>query len=556
MEGGFAPGTVLVGKYRVDGVLARGGMGSVVRVTDLASGEPLAIKTMLPEIAANPEYQARFQREAHAVRGLRSEHIARVLDTGSLADGSPYIAMEYLRGMDLAEDFRRRLLRPGEVVDFVLQACAGLAEAHARQIVHRDIKPSNLFLTARADGTPLIKILDFGISKAPIYVAGLASTRTNLVMGTPEYMSPEQMKTAKETDPRGDIWSLGVVLYEGLMGRRPFQAETYPALVLAVSQAPTPPMAPRIPRRLQAVVLRCLAKDREARFSTIAELAAALAPFAWNRREAAMCVARARLTLRRPADAETTRVIRVRSRARMVAGALLFCGAIALLVVAGVLLAGRLRSGSAGEAVGSAATRSSATEQGDTEQGHTEQGDTGASRDRGAPVVTDPQVIAEAARSCDELAASHRWRELTRCATHLGEIGAANLAERFADLARKENASQYTAESIRRLVEEHNFRSAERALLGFDRSSAYWSSLSSDFARAEDAEVDDVAQRARGAATARACVTLRPEVAREAAETTGRVYAMLATLRCRGDGQLLLGSTVKNKPRSVGLIDI
>src|SRR5262249_6045169 len=149
------------------------------------------------ELAADPELKARFFREAQAAERLRSEHVARVVDVGILPDGSPYIAMQYLQGVDLADELRRRMLRAGEAVDYILQACVGLAEAHANGIVHRDIKPSNLFLTTRDDRSPLIKILDFGISKAPILMSGLTSTRSDVVMGTPAYMSPEQMKGAK-----------------------------------------------------------------------------------------------------------------------------------------------------------------------------------------------------------------------------------------------------------------------------------------------------------------------------------------------------------------------
>ncbi|HSR98245.1 MAG TPA: serine/threonine-protein kinase, partial [Kofleriaceae bacterium] len=190
----FPAGSVLLGKYRVESVLGCGGMGSVFRVLHLQTGETLALKTMLPGLGVDPEMKARFLRESQAASRLRGEHVARVTDSGTLPDGSPYMAMEYLHGVDLAEYLRRRLLRPSEVVDLILQACVGLAEAHANQIVHRDIKPSNLFLTVKPDGSSLVKILDFGISKAPIYSHGFEGTRSDLVMGTPAYMSPEQMK--------------------------------------------------------------------------------------------------------------------------------------------------------------------------------------------------------------------------------------------------------------------------------------------------------------------------------------------------------------------------
>jgi len=188
------------------------------------------------------------------------------------------------------------MLPPGDVVDYVLQACEALAEAHAFCIVHRDIKPSNLFLTYRPDGTPLVKVLDFGISKAPI--TGPLLTRTDTVMGTPGYMSPEQMKASKDVDARTDIWALGIVLYECLNGRRPFDADSFSAIVLRAATEPPPPMDPRIPRGLQAVVLRCLEKDRAARCQSMAELAAALAPFARDGRAAGIVVERTSVMLR------------------------------------------------------------------------------------------------------------------------------------------------------------------------------------------------------------------------------------------------------------------
>jgi hypothetical protein len=289
----FGRGTVLMGKYRVESVLGRGGMGVVLKVIHLDLEEELALKVLLPEGATNEDVTARFLREAQAVVRLRGEHIARVRDVGVLPDGLPFMVMEYLRGIDLCGELARRVTLPtGEALDYVLQACEALAEAHAHGIVHRDIKPANLFLTARPDGSPLIKVLDFGISKSPPNAADVA-TRTEVVMGTPGYMSPEQMKASKDVDPTTDIWALGVVLYECLSGRRPFQGESFAATVLMAGMEPPPPLDPRIPPGVQAAVLQCLEKDRRARFRSVAALAAALAPFARNQREAATIVERA-----------------------------------------------------------------------------------------------------------------------------------------------------------------------------------------------------------------------------------------------------------------------
>jgi serine/threonine-protein kinase len=300
MEITVGRGTILAEKYRVESVLGRGGMGVVLKVTHLHLGEELAIKVLLPEGAIRSDVTARFLREAQAVVRLRGEHVARVIDVGVLPEGLPFIVMEYLHGADLSHDLKRRTnLSPGITVDYVLQACEALAEAHAHGIVHRDIKPANLFLTTRPDGTPLIKVLDFGISKAPAHDNNTL-TQTEVVMGTPGYMSPEQMKATRDVDARTDIWALGIVLYECLMGRRPFDGESFSATVLMAGTEPPPPMNPQIPRGLQAVVLRCLQKDRRARFSTIAELVAALVPFARNQREAAMTAERTNLMLQRP----------------------------------------------------------------------------------------------------------------------------------------------------------------------------------------------------------------------------------------------------------------
>jgi serine/threonine-protein kinase len=267
-------------------------MAIVLKVVHLDLEEELALKILLPEGAVSDDVAARFLREAQSLVRLRGEHVARVSDIGVLPDGPPFMAMEYLRGIDLCGEIARRgILPPGQAVDYVLQACEALAEAHALGIVHRDIKPANLFLTARPDGSHLIKVLDFGISKT--HRADLATrTRTEVVMGTPGYMSPEQMRASKDVDARSDIWALGVVLYECLSGRRPFHGESFAATVLMAGTEPPPPLDPSISPGLQAAVLRCLEKDRRERFRSVAALAAVLAPFARNQREAETIVER------------------------------------------------------------------------------------------------------------------------------------------------------------------------------------------------------------------------------------------------------------------------
>jgi len=277
-------GQILAGKFRIERVLGQGGMGIVVAATHLQLDERVALKFLLPEALSNPEAVERFAREARAAVKIKSEHVARVSDVGTLESGSPYMVMEYLQGEDLAAWVRRSgAIAVPEAIEFLLQACEAIAEAHALGIVHRDLKPANLFVTRRVDGSVCIKVLDFGISKlsspgAPEF----DMTRTNTVMGSPLYMSPEQMSSTRNVDMRTDIWALGVILYESLTGRVPFEAETMPQLCGMILQDPPRPMRelrPELPVVLQEVIFRCLEKNRDHRFNNVAELAYALAPF-------------------------------------------------------------------------------------------------------------------------------------------------------------------------------------------------------------------------------------------------------------------------------------
>lgn len=274
-------GDILVDKYRVERVLGAGGMGVVVAATHLQLEEPVAIKLMLPEAARSSEAGQRFLREARAAVKIKSEHVARVTDVGTLPSGAPYMVMEHLTGRDLADALAADgPLPPAVAAEYVLQACEALAEAHAAGIVHRDLKPPNLFLTHRADGSPCIKVLDFGISKFTTSKASELKTKTSAVMGSPLYMSPEQLRSARDVDARSDIWALGAVLYELLTGVPPFDAETIPQLLMMIIEAPTPPLGrPDVPPALEAVVRRCLEKDRDRRYQHVGELAEALAPF-------------------------------------------------------------------------------------------------------------------------------------------------------------------------------------------------------------------------------------------------------------------------------------
>ncbi|MEI9938078.1 MAG: serine/threonine-protein kinase [Pseudomonadota bacterium] len=278
-------GQILAGKFRIERVLGQGGMGVVVAATHLQLDERVALKFLLPDALANPEAVERFAREARAAVKIKSEHVARVSDVGTLESGSPYMVMEYLHGEDLAAWVRRNgAMALPEAVEFLLQACEAIAEAHALGIVHRDLKPANLFVTRRVDGSPCIKVLDFGISKLTVPGAApeFGMTKTSTVMGSPLYMSPEQMSSSRNVDMRTDIWALGVILYESLTGRVPFEAETMPQLCGMILQDPPRPiqeLRPDLPPTLQHVLLRCLEKNREQRWSNVAELAFALAPF-------------------------------------------------------------------------------------------------------------------------------------------------------------------------------------------------------------------------------------------------------------------------------------
>jgi serine/threonine-protein kinase len=277
-------GDLVAGKYRVDRVLGEGGMGVVVAATHEHLEQRVALKFLLPDLTTNAEVVQRFMREARAAVKIQSEHVARVLDVGATESGTPFMVMEFLDGEDLAQVLAARgPLTMEEAVGYVLEASEAVAEAHSYGIVHRDLKPPNLFLARRANGRPIVKVLDFGISKVPTSGKDAAATSATALMGSPVYMSPEQMVAPATVDVRTDVWCLGVVLYELLSQKIPFEGETMPELVFKVVQKPHLPLRsfrPDLPSELLAVVDRCLEKEQAGRFATVAELARALAPFA------------------------------------------------------------------------------------------------------------------------------------------------------------------------------------------------------------------------------------------------------------------------------------
>ena len=276
-----ATGEVIAGKYRVDRVIGQGGMGVVLQATHLELDQKVAIKMLLPALMASETSVERFLREARASVRLRSEHVARVIDVGRTEAGAPFMVMEYLEGSDLAGILeRRRRLSIEEAADFVLQACEAVAEAHSLGIVHRDLKPANLFVTRRVGGQPLVKVLDFGISKSTDGLRAL--TQTTSVVGSPMYMAPEQLRSAKLVDSRSDVWALGVVLRELVTGRLPFEADSIPELTLKVFGEAARPVredAPEAPDEIVAIIDRCLQKNPDDRFPTVGDLATALEPF-------------------------------------------------------------------------------------------------------------------------------------------------------------------------------------------------------------------------------------------------------------------------------------
>ncbi|HYP99074.1 MAG TPA: serine/threonine-protein kinase [Polyangiaceae bacterium] len=292
---GVKEGDILVGKYRIDKVLGVGGMGVVVAAHHVQLDERVAIKFMRLHALINRDAVGRFAREARAAVKIKSEHVCRVSDVGTLENGAPYMVMEHLEGIDLAAWLQQRGALPVEqAVDFVLQACEAIAEAHTLGIIHRDLKPANLFVIRRPDGVLSIKVLDFGISKTTSAAgSGSDMTQTATIMGSPLYMSPEQMQSSRDVDPRADLWALGVILYELLCAQLPFAASTMPELVLKVVSAPHTPLRQHradLPLELEQIIGRCLEKDRNRRFESVGALAGSLLPF---------CSRRARVSVER-----------------------------------------------------------------------------------------------------------------------------------------------------------------------------------------------------------------------------------------------------------------
>jgi len=532
-------------------------MGVVLKVTHLHLGEELAFKILSPEAAATPDVTARFLREAQSAVRLRGEHVAKVFDVGILPDRVPYMVMEYLRGVDLAGELaRRRMLMPGEAVDYVLQACEALAEAHANEVVHRDIKSANLFLTTRPDGTPLIKVLDFGISKVPFSTSGVM-TKTDIVMGTPGYMSPEQMKASKDVDARTDIWALGIVLYECLCGRRPFEGESFSAIVLMAGTEPPPPMDPRIPRGLQSVVLRCLEKDRKARFSSVAELAAALAPFARDQRAAALVADRTRLMLQRqggwhepaaPARQSpvattlsgSAGVARSPSRRRRyaIASVMSLLGAVIILIA--VTKGGTERAGSSNDESGSAPAASAPGRLAGDRHAALNVPSDAEVRSVVIAVIDAAETTSPAGKSddekaqrlkCAQLKSEKKWQELDDCSKGLEALGLKYEAKQLQVMAKEETKNEGKADAFRKALGEGNLKAAQTTLKDIGENSVYFVQLRDAFTKAETPVFNDYKTRAEKLAAAHNCTDLN-KLKQQASVNSDRVVNMVLAVKC------------------------
>ncbi|HWL87745.1 MAG TPA: serine/threonine-protein kinase, partial [Polyangiaceae bacterium] len=284
------PGVVLLDRYRVDKIVGQGGMGIVAAVWDTELRHHVAFKVLAGIDLNNVQAIERFMREARIAVRLKSEHVVRVMDAGRLPSGTPYMIMELLEGQDLS---KQGALPPWTAVDWVLQAIEAIAEAHAQGVIHRDLKPANLFLASRAGAPPIVKVLDFGISKMANVEGDASITGAGAFFGSPRYMSPEQFRSPKLVDARTDVWALGATLYELLTGE-PVYSGTLPEIFDAVfHREPLPIHArrPDVPPALEQVIFRCMQKTPDHRYANVAQLAQALAPFGtgeWQR-----CVERA-----------------------------------------------------------------------------------------------------------------------------------------------------------------------------------------------------------------------------------------------------------------------
>jgi serine/threonine-protein kinase len=375
-----AIGQRFAGKYLVTNFIGVGGMSIVVAARHEQLGQTVAVKFLAAPTTSTRTAAYRFFREARAAASLRSEHIVRVTDAGTDESGRPFMAMEYLEGADLAATLKATgPLAPEMAVGYVLQACEGIAEANAAGIIHRDLKPANIFVTRRVDGSPLVKVLDFGISKVLNVElkppAEQSVSQRNSLVGTPLYMSPEQLRDPSNVDGRTDVWALGLILFELLTGKNPFWAPNMPEIFAAILTGDGVPalasLRPDLPPPLVHAVCQCLERDLAKRTPHVGLLANALLPWAplWAR-DAGERAARLLGATAAPASASDTpassfelRTTRPRRRARWAAASLALVSATAALTLMWIAR----RPGASGPSVGAGLGASVAAQVGATD---------------------------------------------------------------------------------------------------------------------------------------------------------------------------------------------
>ncbi|HEY2367471.1 MAG TPA: serine/threonine-protein kinase [Polyangiaceae bacterium] len=283
------PGTVIASKYRIERALSHvgpnesAGLASVYLAWHEILQQNVALKILSPELASEPEVTSRFLNEARAAVRLRNEHVVVVMDVGT-EEGTPYIVLEHLEGENLETILQKRgPLPPKEVVDWVLQVLEAVAHAHAQKIIHRDLKPSKLFVTKKHDGTAMVKVLDFGLAKITSGLQGAIATKTTAMLGSPAFMSPEQLRSAKNVDPRADVWSIGVVLFHLVTGKFPFEGESDGEIFASIIEKPAAKLRSvkaDAPEDLERVIAKCLSRSLDERYANVGELALALGPLA------------------------------------------------------------------------------------------------------------------------------------------------------------------------------------------------------------------------------------------------------------------------------------
>src|SRR6187549_47643 len=261
-------GQLLDNKYRIVKMIGEGGMGAVFEGENVRINRRVAIKVLHAAFAGNSDVMQRFEREAQAAGRIGNDHILEVLDLGNLPNGDRFIIMEFLEGEPLSSRIKQRgRLMPHELAPLIRQVLVGLGAAHAAGIVHRDLKPDNIFiLREKAGHADFVKLIDFGISKFNALTGDMSMTTTGAVMGTPFYMSPEQAKGAAGVDARTDLYAIGVIMYEALTGRVPFEGTSFNDLMFKIVLSDAPPLPDTIPDDFRLIVQKAMSRDTTHRF--------------------------------------------------------------------------------------------------------------------------------------------------------------------------------------------------------------------------------------------------------------------------------------------------